>query len=192
MSYNIIYADPPWFRGQRMYSANKNDHHVESSRHYPVMKVEDICALNIKDIAADDCALFMWTTDSNLDEAMQVMKAWGFKYKTVAFIWLKKEKSGKQVCFMGCWTMKGAEICLLGTRGAMSKHLKSRKVRQLQEGIRERDKHSKKPDIFRRRIVEMFGDELPKIELFARSRADGWDAFGNEIEGGIVLPPSNI
>ena len=58
MSYSIIYADPPWFRGQRMYSANKNDHHVEASRHYPVMKVEDICALNIKDIAADDCALF--------------------------------------------------------------------------------------------------------------------------------------
>ena len=192
MSYSIIYADPPWSFGNRMYSSNKNDHHREISRAYDVMSTADICALNVKGITNDDCVLFMWTTDAHIPDALEVMKAWGFKYKTVAFIWQKKEKSGKQTCFMGQWTMKNCEIVLLGTKGKMSKYLISRKVRQLQEGVRERDKHSKKPDIFRRRIVEMFGNELPKIELFARSRADGWDAFGNEIEGGVVLPLSNI
>jgi len=179
--YNIIYADPPWYRGQRMYSSNKNDHHVEADRHYPIMKKKALCDLPIKQIAADDSVLFMWVTDSNLDEAMEVIKAWGFKYKTVAFIWLKKERSGKQVCFMGCWTMKNAEIVLLATRGKMTKYLKNRKVRQLQEAIRERSVHSRKPQIIRDRIVEMFGEDLPKIELFARQRINGWDAWGNEV-----------
>jgi len=87
---------------------------------------------------------------------------------------------------MGQWTMKNCEIVLLGTKGRMSKYLISRKVRQLQEGIRERNKHSKKPDVFRERIMEMFGN-LPRIELFARSRTQGWDVFGNEVEGSISL-----
>ena len=94
--YKIIYADPPYFRGQRMYSANKNDHHVEASRHYPIMKKSALMSLPIQDICDKDCVLFMWTTDSNLDEAIEIMKAWGFKYKTVAFIWQKKEKSGNK------------------------------------------------------------------------------------------------
>lgn len=106
----------------------------------------------------------------------------GVKYKTVAFIWQKKEKSGKQVCFMGQWTMKNCEIVLFGTKGRMTKFLKNRKVRQLQEGIRNRDKHSEKPNIIRTRIIEMFGDELPKIELFARQIFPGWDVWGNEVE----------
>jgi len=185
--YQIIYADPPWLRGQRMYSSNKNDHHVEADRHYPVMKLRELCLLPVVDIADKDCALFMWVTDSNLDEAIEVMRAWGFKYKTVAFIWQKKEKSGKQVCFMGCWTMKNCELVLLGTKGKMTQYLKSRKVRQLQEAVRERAIHSKKPQIIRDRILEMFGD-LPRIELFARQKVEGWDCWGNEVESDIVLP----
>jgi len=74
--YSIIYCDPPWFRGQRMMSSNKNDRHVEASRHYPVMKKDELCKLPIKQLADKDCAMFMWVTDSNLDEAMEVMKAW--------------------------------------------------------------------------------------------------------------------
>ena len=188
--YSIIYCDPPWFRGQRMMSSNKNDRHVEASRHYPVMKKDELCKLPIKQLADSDCAMFMWVTDSNLDEAMEVMKAWGFKYKTVAFIWNKKEKSGKQVCFMGCWTMKNCELVLLGTKGAMTKHLKSRKVRQLQDAIRERKVHSRKPQLIRDKIVEMFGNELPKIELFARVKADCWDIWGNELENDVELETS--
>ena len=165
-----------------MYSSNKDDHHREITRAYSVLKTKDICGLPIKDITADDAACFMWSTDAHLPDALDVMNAWGFKYKTVAFIWQKKEKSGAQTCYMGQWTMKNCEIVLLGTKGKMTQYLKSRKVRQLQEGVRERTIHSRKPQVIRDKIVEMFGDELPKIELFARQRVDGWDAWGNEVE----------
>ena len=135
--YNIIYADPAWNFGNRMYSYNKNDHHREITRAYDVMTTKDIANINVKDITEDDAICFMRTTDAHIPDAIEVMKAWGFKYKTVAFIWNKKEKSGKQVCFMGQWTMKGSEIVLLGTKGKMTQHLKSRKVRQLVEAERE-------------------------------------------------------
>jgi site-specific DNA-methyltransferase (adenine-specific) len=82
--------------------------------------------------------------------------------------------------------MKNAEIVLLGTKGAMTKHLKSRKVRQIVEAVRERGKHSKKPNEIREKIVEMFGD-LPRIELFARERVSGWEAWGNEVESTVQL-----
>ena len=134
--YKIIYADPPWNFGNRMYSSNKNDHQCAITRAYSVMKTSDICALPIRDICEDDCACFMWVADAFIPDAIEVFKAWGFKYKTVAFIWLKKEASGKQVCYMGQWTMKNAEIVLLGTKGKMSGHLKSRKVRLLVEAKR--------------------------------------------------------
>ena len=180
--YQIIYADPPWNFGNRMYSSNKNDHHREITRAYPVLKTLDICKLSIKDITDNNAVCFMWTVDAFIPEAIEVMNAWGFKYKTVAFIWQKKEKSGKQVCYMGQWTMKNCELVLLGTKGKMTQYLKSRKVRQLQEASRERKLHSKKPQIIRDKIVEMFGD-LPRIELFARQKTEGWDCIGNEING---------
>ena len=87
---------------------------------------------------------------------------------------------------MGQWTMKNCELILLGTKGKMTQYLKSRKVRQLQEAIRERTIHSHKPDIFREKIVEMFGD-IPRIELFARRKVDGWDCWGNEVQNDIEL-----
>ena len=185
--YQIIYADPPWDFGNKMYSSNKNDHQRKITRSYSVMKTEDICTLPVKDISADDCICFMWTTDAHIPDALKVMEAWGFKYKTVAFIWNKKERSGKQVCYMGQWTMKGSEIVLLGTKGKMTQYLLSRKVRQLVEAPRDRTKHSKKPFQVRDRIEWMFGFELPRIELFARQKTKGWDVWGNEVESDIEL-----
>ena len=114
--YQIIYADPPWSFGDRMYSSNKNDHHRAITRAYNVMTTTEILHLPVIEITDDDCILFMWTTDAHLPDALSVIEAWGFKYKTIAFIWNKKEVSGKQVCFMGQWTMKGSEICLLATK----------------------------------------------------------------------------
>ena len=178
--YRIIYADPPWNFGNRMYSSNKNDHHREIARAYSVMKTVDICSMPVKDILMEDCACFMWVADAFIPDAIEVMKAWGFKYKTVAFVWQKKEKSGKQTCYMGQWTMKNCELVLFGTKGRLTQYLKSRKVRQLQEAIRERTIHSRKPAVIRDKIVEMFGD-LPRIELFARQKIEGWDVWGNEI-----------
>lgn len=184
--YQIIYADPPWNFGNRMYSSNKIDHHRAITRAYPVMKTDEICQLAVKNIIADDAVCFMWTADAFIPDALTVMSAWGFQYKTVAFIWQKKEKSGVQTCYMGQWTMKNCEIVLLGTRGHMTQYLQSRKVRQLQEAERERTIHSRKPAVIRDRIVEMFGD-LPRIELFAREKTPGWDVWGNEVESDIDL-----
>ena len=179
--YQIIYADPPWNFGNRMYSSNKNDHHRAITRAYPVIKTIDICDLPVSKITADNAVCFMWVADAFMPDALQVMNAWGFKYKTVAFIWQKKEKSGVQTCYMGQWTMKNCEQILLGTKGSMTQFLQSRKVRQLQESARERTIHSYKPPLFRKLITEMFGN-LPRLELFARQKVEGWDCWGNEVD----------
>ena len=101
-------------------------------------------------------------------------------------MWNKKEKSGKQVCYYGKWTMKGSELCLLGARGKGHSLIQSHKVRQLVEASRDRKRHSGKPDEVRDRIVELLGD-LPRLELFARQKVDGWDAWGNEIDSDLGL-----
>jgi site-specific DNA-methyltransferase (adenine-specific) len=149
------------------------------------MTIKDICNLKVSEIADKDCVLFMWTTDAHLEDAMKVINAWGFKYKTIGFNWLKKEKSGLQSCYVGFWTLKCGEICLLATKGRMNKYLKKRNVRQLVEAIR--GKHSEKPNEVRQRIIEMFGNELPKIELFAREKHENWDVWGNEVESSVAL-----
>lgn len=187
--YNIIYADPAWKFGNRLRNGSpeangtKNVVHRNLTETYNVMTTDEICKLPIKDITAKDSALFLWTTDAHLEQAMKVINAWGFKYKTVGFTWLKKEKSGIQSCYVGFWTLKCGEICLFATKGNMSKYLKKRNVRQLVEATR--GKHSEKPNEVRQRIVEMFGNDLPKVELFARENFDGWDAWGNEVEDSI-------
>jgi site-specific DNA-methyltransferase (adenine-specific) len=150
------------------------------------MTTKAIGELPIKQITADDAVCFMWVADAFIPDAIEVMKAWGFTYKTLAFIWCKTELSGKQTCYMGQWTMKNCEIVLLGTKGTMTKYLISRKVRQLQYAFRDRTTHSRKPEDIRQRIMDMFGD-LPRIELFARQKAEGWDCWGNEVDSDITL-----
>jgi len=186
--YKIIYADPPWNFGNRLRNGTKEANGTINTRYYFVdyqtMKTKDICALPISDIAGSDCALFIWSTDAHVPDCLSVISAWGFKYSTVAFVWQKKEKSGVDSCHVGFWTNKGCEICFLATKGSMSKYIVNRTVRQLVVACR--DKHSKKPQEVRDRINAMFGN-IPRIELFARQRVEGWDAWGNEIEGSPVL-----
>jgi len=147
------------------------------------MKLHDICALPVAGIAAEDCALFLWATYPFLQDAFAVIKAWGFAYKTVAFTWVKRNrKSPGWFVGLGHWTRANAEVCLLATRGQPKRISKS--VRQIIDSPVER--HSKKPDEARRRIVELMGD-VPRIELFAREKAGGWDVFGNEVESTIIL-----
>lgn len=188
MKYQIIYADPPWDFGDRLRSSKKLDngkmHFRGLDSHYKTMKTPEICALPIKDITDDDAVLFIWTTDAHLPDALKVIESWGFKYKTIGFIWNKKTNKGNQVCFMGKWTMKGSEICLLATKGKPHSLIKSHKVRQLVEA--ERGIHSRKPDEVRKRIVELLG-ELPRVELFCRTPKKGWDIWGNEVHSDILL-----
>ena len=133
---------------------------------------------NIKRICNNDSAIFMWTTDAHIKEAIDLMESWGFKYVTIVFIWSKQSKNNKEIYTLGAWTLKNCEICLFGTRGQMLKYKKSNSVKQLVKA--ERTKHSKKPDIVYSLIEELFGD-LPRIELFARQQVEGWDCWGNEV-----------
>ena len=147
------------------------------------MSVKDICGLKVEEIAAKDCVLFLWATFPQLPEALRVIKAWGFQYKTVAFVWLKQNKSGKGWFFgLGFWTRGNAEICLLAIK--RKPHRNSNRVHQfLISPIRG---HSQKPEEAREKIVELMGD-LPRVELFAREKTEGWDAWGNEVESDIEI-----
>jgi len=179
LHYNIIYADCPW--QYKVWSKKGQGRSAEN--HYPTMRIEDICALPVSSIAAPDCALFMWVTFPTLPDAFKVLEAWGFTYKTVAFVWVKRNrKSPGWFWGLGHWTRANAEMCLLATKGKPKRI--SAKVHQIIDSPVE--EHSKKPDETRRRIVELVGD-LPRIELFARQTTPGWDAWGNEVKSNITL-----
>jgi len=147
-------------------------------KHYPTQHKDWIKQLPVKNITDDDCALFLWTIDAHIKEAIETMESWSFKYITVAFVWEKKTTTGKTVANLGAWTMKNYELCLLGTKGAMLKYKKVNNIYQKVEA--ERTKHSKKPTQVRDNIELLFGD-LPRIELFARQKTEGWDVWGNEV-----------
>jgi len=174
--YNIIYCDPPWEYNTR--NNIKTKFAGGAMVHYPIMKTADLCALSVHSIAADNCALVLWATFPKLPEALRVMEAWGFRYATVAFNWFKISNNGALFFGVGYYTKSNSEIALLGIKGRMKPV--SNFVSQVV--ISKREAHSKKPDIVRDKIVELWGD-LPRIELFAREVAPGWDALGNEIDG---------
>jgi len=153
-------------------------HSFSLDHEYETQSKNWIANLPIKNIAEKDSVLFLWAVSPMLPEAIEVMKAWGFKYKTLAFCWSKVTKNNKLISNLGRWTMGNVELCLLGVRGKPKRIIKN--VKQLV--IAERTKHSKKPDEVRDRIVELMGD-LPRIELFAREVHNGWDCLGNDIDG---------
>ncbi len=177
--YGIIYADPPWH--YRVYSKKGAGRSAES--HYPTMTIEEIQALPVSELADKDCALFMWITFPLLKESLSVLSAWGFKFKTIAFVWIKQNRKSDSLFWgMGYWTRANAEFCVLATKGKpkrMAKNVHQVIVSHIEE-------HSKKPDEARRRIVRLMGD-LPRIELFARQKSAGWDVWGNEVESDIIL-----
>lgn len=110
--YKVIYADPPWSY------ADKSLNRGGAARHYPTMPLIDIMNLPIQDISEDKSVLFMWSTFPKLQESLDVIKAWGFEYKTCAFVWVKENKKAKSLFWgMGRWTRSNAEIVLLATRG---------------------------------------------------------------------------
>ena len=127
----------------------------------------------------------MWATFPQLQEALEVIKAWGFTYKTLGFSWIKTNKNNGEPFFgIGYYAKSNCEVCLMATKGKAHSLVKSNKVSSVL--IHKRTKHSKKPDIVAEKIVELFGD-IPRIELFARDKKEGWDVFGNEVESDIKL-----
>lgn len=147
------------------------------------MSIEDICKLPVEKIADKDCVLFMWMIFPTLVEGLKVLENWGFKYKTVAFVWIKQNKKTPSLFWgLGFWTRANAEICILATKGKPKRI--SAKVHQVI--ISPVEEHSKKPDETRKRIVELLGD-IPRVELFARQKVNGWDSWGNEVKCDIDL-----
>ena len=184
MSYNIIYADPPWQYSSKSYQDGDRKMLDLDKTQYSTMGIKQIKELPIKDICHNDCILFMWATDSHLKEAIEVMEAWGFKYKTVGFVWVKQYESGSFCYNFAPYTLKSTELCLVGMRGKLSNLKKVNNVKQLV--FAERSDHSKKPEEVRNRIVDLCKD-LPKIELFAREKVESWDVWGDEVESDIIL-----
>lgn len=179
MKYNLIYADPPWQYRDSADAGNRG-----ASHKYPVMDLKDICKLDVSEIAADDCLLAMWWVPPMPAEALAVTKAWGFEFKTMkGFTWHKLTKTGKSHFGMGHYTRANTEDCLFAIRGNPNR--KNAGVRQYLEAKKSR--HSEKPPEVRERLVHLMGD-VPRIELFARSSAPGWDAWGNEVDSGIEIP----
>jgi N6-adenosine-specific RNA methylase IME4 len=171
--YEIIYADPPWSFDN--YSAKGEAKNAKV--HYDCMDIDAIKALPVGQLASGNCALFLWATDPLLDVAIETLKHWGFRYVTKAFSFIKLNKGGEGY-FMGTgyYTRANDETCLLGMMGSLPRL--DAGVRQLVvEPIRE---HSRKPDRIPDDIVRLFGDR-PRVELFARTRRKGWDAWGNEV-----------
>lgn len=178
MKYNVIYADPPWSYTDKATAWKRG-----AEFKYPCMKIEDIRNLPIADLADENCILFIWVTFPFLREWLDVIDSWWFKYKTVWFNWVKKNKKAESwFWWMWNWTRSNSEVCLIATKWKPKRF--SAKVHSVIDTPIER--HSKKPDIVRDKIEELTGGGN-MIELFARQKAEGWDSWGNEVESDINL-----
>ena len=169
--YKIIYADPPW--------SYRNMGNIQNnvSKHYKTMTQKQIEELPINNISNKNSILFLWATFPKIQEALNVIKAWGFEYKTIGFTWIKTNRKNNKIFFgVGWYTKSNAEICLIGTKGKSPKT--SNSISSII--ISHRREHSRKPDEVRSKIIKFCGN-LSRIELFARERIKGWDVWGNEI-----------
>jgi len=185
--YQIIYADPPWEYKQFSKDKGISPKFGSVLSQYKTMSVEQICSLPVKNITDDSCILFLWVTMPNLNRAFEVIKSWGFIYKTCAYVWVKLNPSGEGIYSgLGHWTNSNVELCLLSTKKKYPKRIvkNSKQIQMFPRG-----KHSQKPLEIRNEIVRFMGD-LPRIELFARkpkgqlfedSSFKGWDLWGDEI-----------
>jgi N6-adenosine-specific RNA methylase IME4 len=179
--YKVIYADPPW----RFKNFSEKGEGRNAISHYDCLTLPQLKKLDILRYAANDCALFLWVTDPMLDQGLEVIKSWGFQFKTVAFYWVKTnqkvnyEKLSVEKDFftgLGYWTRANCEQCLLATKGNPRRIGKN--VRRLL--ISKRREHSRKPEEIYEMIESLIGG--PYLELFARKTKSGWDSWGNKVE----------
>lgn len=181
--YDVILADPPWDYGGKMQydrtvlkdsnvNFEKKIFLSSASFQYPTVRMKDLCTLDVASISKEDCILFLWTTGPQMANAVRLGETWGFDYKTVAFVW------DKMVHNPGRYTLSQTEFVLAFRKGRFPSPRGTRNERQI---IAEhRTDHSRKPREVNDRITRMFPSQ-DKIELFARSRTDGWDCWGLEV-----------
>jgi len=181
--YDVILADPPWQYTSKSVSPNR-----EVTNHYSVMSTIDICNFPIKNIVSGRCALFLWATWPLLEDALKVINSWGFTYKTIAWVWVKSNKSGLGFFWgMGGYTRSNTEPCLLSFTKELS--VTDHGIQSLiYSPVRE---HSRKPDDQYRKIESLYPG-CNYLELFARRKwSPEWDVWGNEVEG-VKMPWEEI
>lgn len=160
--YQVIYADPPWrYLGDF------------AKPGYPTMSTADICGIDVAGICDDDALLFLWVASSLLDDSLSVVKAWGFVFSTVGFVWQKGVRT-----LPGNYTLPSTELCLIAKRGSKIKRASNNERQFVQTWDQAR--HSQKPYQVREAIERMYPTQK-KIELFAREQHPGWDCWGNEV-----------
>lgn len=164
VKFNVVYADPPW----KLEFSGSYNRKVEN--HYPTMELSEICALPVSEIVSDDALLFLWATTTKLEEALIVMNAWGFKYRSSA-VWVKPEIG------MGYYFRMQHEFLLVGKRGNLPVPQPANRPRSVH--TESRGAHSAKPHAYYEYIEQMYPG-VPKIELFARNTRDGWVSWGNQ------------
>ena len=170
--YSIIYADPPWHHTV-VIRRNDPTRASAASFYYPTLRKKELSAIPVHTIADTDALLFMWVSSPVLDEAIEVGTHWGFRYVTVAFVWDKRNP------VVGYYTMWQYELCLVFKKGKIPQPRGARNIRQFLSC--KKGRHSEKPKEVGNRIIEMFPHHS-RIELFARERIAGWDAWGNEVD----------
>lgn len=181
--YDIIYADPPWDYGGKLQfdKSSKSSDKIDISKNifissanfkYPTVKTKDLKKIPIQDISKNDCLLFMWVTNPHLAQGIELGEAWGFEYKTVAFVW------DKMVHNPGQYTMSYCELCLVFKKGRIPTPRGARNIKQLIRSPRR--EHSQKPDEAIENIEKMFPTQN-KIELFARRAKKNWDVWGLDV-----------
>lgn len=180
--YNIIYADPPWLYGSRG---------VRSGRFgkldYSEMTIGELKQLDVNSLTADDCSLHMWVTGSFIEDAIEVGKAWGFRFIRIDKVWVKQTEAGKRHAPCGHWGMSDCEFILLFTKGKMCSKQKGKRNQYVAQVAIFTGVHSEKPEIFRQQIADRYIGDLPKLEMFARCAPEGWDVFGNEAPNSITI-----
>lgn len=178
--YDVILADVPW--KFETYSEKGKDRSPE--KYYNVLSISEICDLPIRDLAADNCALFFWGTWPFLFRCEEIINAWGFTYKTLGWVWVKSnKKSGGFFMGLGYYLRANTEFCLLAVRGKMPVAVRNQ-LALIYSPVRN---HSQKPDEQYEKIESLYPDRN-YLELFARSRRPGWDVFGDQVENSIKMP----
>ena len=202
--YHILYVDPPWpYKDKRKSGRTR----CGAENHYECLSIQELCDLPVELLAEDNAVIFMWVTfpmildskDPSLSPPGLVMKSWGFRYKTLGFVWIKVNKDESVWHGVGSYAKSNPEVCLMGVRGKVGRLIKDPVTRlRIATDPKEklsvvsnhvssvihapRGRHSRKPPIVRTKIVELFGD-VSRIEVFARDSADGWDGIGDELNG---------
>jgi N6-adenosine-specific RNA methylase IME4 len=170
-TYDIILADPPW-------SYDKLVGKGSIAGKYQGIPTKVLCSIPVGSLARKDSVLFIWGTFPMLKDCMQVIDAWGFTFKTAAFVWVKTYKNAGTYCRgVGNYTLSNAEVCFVAIKG---KGLERARLDISQIVVAPRREHSRKPSEVGKAIIDLYG-ERDRIELFAREQVKGWTSWGRQV-----------